>query len=46
MILTPVVVGLIWKFMLNPGYGILELWTAALKLGFQWHHSSSTALPP
>lgn len=44
MILTPVVVGLIWKFMLNPGYGILELWTAALKLGFQWHHSSSTAL--
>ena len=44
MILTPVVVGLIWKFMLNPGYGILEIWTRALGSNFPWHHESRTAL--
>jgi multiple sugar transport system permease protein len=44
MILTPVVVGLIWKFMLNPGYGILEIWTRALGSSFPWHHESRTAL--
>jgi len=44
MILTPVVVGLIWKYTLNHNFGVLQIWTSKLGLNFEWHHSMKTAL--
>lgn len=47
MMLTPVVVGLIWKFMLNQTFGVINL---VLRdyfhiFGLTWHGARSTALP-
>jgi multiple sugar transport system permease protein len=44
MILTPVVIGLIWKYTLNHSFGIIQIWTNKLGLDFEWHHVKETAL--
>jgi multiple sugar transport system permease protein len=44
MILTPVVVGLLWKYTLNHNFGVIQIWTTRLGLDFEWHHAKKTAL--
>jgi multiple sugar transport system permease protein len=44
MILTPVVVGLVWKYTLNHNFGVIQIWTTRLGLDFEWHHVKKTAL--
>jgi multiple sugar transport system permease protein len=44
MILTPVVVGLIWKYTLSHNFGVIQIWTTRLGLAFEWHHQKKTAL--
>jgi len=44
LVLTPVVAGLMFRFMYNPDYGILDYFLSLVGLRFLWVSSSSTAL--
>ncbi len=46
MIATPVVVGLIWRMLLDPTYGIVNYMLGLFHLGpFLWYSSTQAALP-
>lgn len=44
MVLTPVVVGLIWKYLLNETFGVINIFFKRLEINFAWYNSVGTAL--
>jgi len=44
MVLTPVIVGLIWKYLLNDTFGVINIFSKRLEINFAWYNSVGTAL--
>lgn len=44
MVLTPVIVGLIWKYLLNDTFGVINIFSKRLGINFAWYNSVGTAL--
>ncbi|UCB44696.1 MAG: sugar ABC transporter permease [Spirochaetota bacterium] len=45
MVLPPVSVGMLWRYLLNDSFGALAVWLKNIGLNFAWYGSVHTALP-
>jgi multiple sugar transport system permease protein len=45
MVLPPLSVGMIWRYLLNDSFGAVAIWLKNIGLNFGWYGSPETALP-